>query len=88
MARWFETHDTADFWDAFEPLTPLELPAEEKRRIGREARRRRLVTLRLDAEYIAAAKAVAARKGIPYLTQLRLWIGEGMRSELSKCRTA
>lgn len=86
MARWFETHDTADVWHEFEEVTPLSLPVEERRRILREARTRKLVTLRLDPDQIASARAIAARKGIPYLTQLRLWIREGMRRERVETR--
>lgn len=81
MARWFETHDTADLWEEFEEVEPIELPADERRRIQRESRRKVLVTLRLDPDLIAAARASARRKGIPYLTQLRLWIREGIRHE-------
>ena len=81
MARWFETHDTADYWDEFKEVEPIELDPQERRRIRREARRKRLVTLRLAPEQIAAARAVARRKGIPYLTQLRLWIHLGMANE-------
>lgn len=81
MARWFETHDTADLWNEFEEVEPLQLPTDECRRIQRESRLKKLVTLRLDPDLIAAARAAARRKGIPYLAQLRLWIREGIRHE-------
>jgi len=36
------------------------------------------VTLRLEANQIAAAKAVALRKSAPYQTLIRMWISEAL----------
>jgi predicted DNA binding CopG/RHH family protein len=39
------------------------------------------VTLRLEPSQIEAVKKIAAKKGLPYQTLIRLWIAEKIRNE-------
>jgi hypothetical protein len=40
------------------------------------------VTLRLEANQIAAAEVVALRKSVPHQTLIRMWISEALVREL------
>jgi predicted DNA binding CopG/RHH family protein len=40
------------------------------------------VTLRLEVDQIAAAKAIALWKSVPYQTLIRMWISEALVKEL------
>lgn len=79
--RFVETHDLADYWDEFEEAEPIELARSLARRIDRAARRKQLISLRLETWQIRAAKALAARRGVPYHAVIRHWIDEGMRAD-------
>lgn len=84
---WFvETHDMSDYWDQLEPAEPIELSPALKRKIDREARRMKLVALRLPPDQVHLARATARRNGISYSTQLRIWLTRGMAEDLSKGR--
>src|SRR5438309_2304929 len=69
--RFVETHDLASYWDEFEEADRLELKPELATRIGRRAHRKKLISLRLDEWQLRAAKAIAARRKIPYHAVLR-----------------
>jgi predicted DNA binding CopG/RHH family protein len=77
-AEFWETHSVSDYWDEFEPVKE-ELDPKLKAQIKARANLKR-VTLRLSQEQIAAAKRIAAEKGIPYQTLIRMWIVEGIKS--------
>lgn len=51
--------------------------------LGVEKRRpqKKMISLRLNEEYLAAVKRVAEEKGIPYQTLMRLWLVERLREE-------
>ena len=80
-ADFWATHDAADYIDALKPARLALAPALQ-RRIKARAKRKKLVTLRLEIDQIAAAKAVALRKSIPYQTLIRMWISEALVREL------
>lgn len=78
-AEFWETHSVSDYWDEFEPVK-VELNPKLKAKIKARANLKR-VTLRLSQEQIAAAKRIAAKKGIPYQTLMRMWIVEGINAQ-------
>ncbi len=79
--RFAETHDLADYWDEFEEVDePVELARPLAREIDRRARRKQLISLRIETWQLRVAKAEAARRGTPYHAVLRDWISQGMRA--------
>ncbi len=81
-AEFWETHSVSDYWEELEPVKE-ELDPELKAKIKARANLKR-VTLRLSQEQIAAAKRIAAEKGIPYQTLMRMWIVEGIKAQGGK----
>jgi hypothetical protein len=80
-AEFWATHDSADYWDEFQDVDePLELDPELAQAIDRRSRRKTLVSLRLEAWQVRLARAVAARRRLPYHAVLRGWIEQGIRS--------
>lgn len=88
FVRFVETHDLADYWDELGECDPIELSPALKQKIDREAQRMKLVALRLPPGQVQLAKAAARRNGIPYSTQLRVWLTRGMTAELTPKRRA
>ena len=81
-ARYWETHSVAGIWDKLPRAKPFKLsPALSKAIRERYLRRKQAISLRLESAQIAQAKKIARHKSIGYQTQLRLWIGEGIRRE-------
>lgn len=78
-AEFWETHSVSDYWNEFESVRE-ELDPKLKAKIKARANLKR-VTLRLSQEQIAAAKRIAAEKGIPYQTLMRMWIVEGIKAQ-------
>jgi predicted DNA binding CopG/RHH family protein len=50
----------------------------------RRAQAKSPISIRLVPEQIEAAKKIAATKPVPYQTQLRMWIAEGIRREAKR----
>ncbi len=71
-AAYWEAHSTAPHWDEMEPVE-VEVAAPRPRT--------KLISMRLNEEYLAAIKRVAREKGIPYQTLMRLWLVERLRQE-------
>lgn len=80
FVRFVETHDLSDYWDAFEPVEPSAADPELAAAIDRRARRKKLISLRLETWQIRLARAVAAREGIPYHAVIRRWIDRGIQT--------
>jgi predicted DNA binding CopG/RHH family protein len=81
-ADYFDTHSVADGWSELEKTKPpLVSRALEKSIRERHQAAKAAISIRLDAEQIAAAKKIAAAKSVGYQTQLRMWIAEGIRRE-------
>ena len=81
-ARYWETHSVADIWEKLPPARPIKLsPALSKAIRERHLRRKQAAALLLNPAQLAAAKRIAKRKSIPYETQVRHWIAEGIRRE-------
>ena len=85
FAEWVDTHDTSRVWDRLKPARRLKMPPEQVLAIKeRHAARKAAISIRLDREQIKAARKIAAKKSIGYQTQLRMWIAEGIRREVTR----
>src|SRR5574341_2167453 len=69
-AQWFDSHDTAEYEDAFEDV------AEDLRFVVSRGRPKRAITVRLEAETLAALTRQARAKGVGPSTLARRWIRE------------
>jgi predicted DNA binding CopG/RHH family protein len=84
-AEYLETHSVAEVWDQLpeqkqaKPSTALKKLIQE-----RHAKAKSPISIRLVPEQIEAAKKIAATKSVPYQTQLRMWIAEGIRREAKR----
>ena len=72
-AEFWDTHDSTEFLRRMKPAK-LQFPKPRKR----------LVSMRLPESGIIALKRVAARKGVGYLTLVRIWVIERLFEELEK----
>jgi len=78
-AKFWSTHSLAQIWDQLEPVEIK--VAAEPRRITLRRVPKKPVTLRLEAQQIARAKALARTKSLSYQALLRSWISEGIARE-------
>jgi len=78
-AKFWSTHSLAQIWDQLEPVEIK--VADEPRRITLRRVPKKPVTLRLEAQQIARAKALARTKSLSYQALLRSWISEGIARE-------
>ena len=83
-ADYFQTHSVAEAWHQLPRAVPAKASAALERSIRERHRAKSPISIRLDAEQIAAAKRVAASKSVGYQTQLRMWIAEGIRREAKR----
>jgi predicted DNA binding CopG/RHH family protein len=84
-ANYFQTHFVADLWNRLPEAEPAKVSkALEKSIRERHAAAKSPISIRLDPGQIAAAKKIAAAKSVGYQTQLRMWIGEGIRREAKR----
>ena len=72
-ARFWDSHDSTEFLSEFHPAG-LKFPKPGKK----------LVSMRLPEFEITGLKRIAARKGIGYLTLIRIWITEKFFQEIKK----
>jgi len=80
-AKFWDIHNTLDYARG-EPVG-LELEPELARKLAEKQGTKR-VTLRLREQQIAAAKAIARKRDIPYQTLMRSWIAEGIEREQAR----
>lgn len=79
-AEFWSTHDSAEYWDDLEKvLEPLELDPALERAIDRRARQKKIISLRLEDWQIRLARAIAAKRKVPYHSVIRGWIEQGIR---------
>ncbi len=64
-AKWFDTHDMADYQDEFETV-----PARFAKNLSQG------ITVRLDPQTLAQVRSRAREKGIGPTTLIRMWIME------------
>ena len=84
-ARFWTTHSPLDYSDEFTDVKePFEFAPKllEKAAKKREERKRQL-TLRMGQRQIDLARIIAKWKGLAYQTQIRMWVIEGIRKELT-----
>ena len=72
-AKFWDTHDTTKYLGEFKP-TNVKFPKP----------RMKLVSMRLPEPAIVGLKRLAARKGIGYLTLIRIWVAEKYSEEAKK----
>ena len=68
--RFWDTHSVTEFLSEFKPVK-VEFVRPKKK----------LISLRLDTPQIASLKEIASRKGLGYLSLIRLWINERLSKE-------
>ena len=72
-AKFWDEHDTAEFLGE---LGPAKLTFARPRK--------RLISLRLPESEILSLKKVARRRGLGYLTMMRMWVTEKLLTELKR----
>jgi len=78
-AEFWATHDSTNYWEEFQYVTePLEIEPRLAWAIDRKARRKQLVSIRLESWQVRLARAVAVRSGVPYHTVIRNWVSRGI----------
>jgi hypothetical protein len=88
MARFFDTHSVADYWDQMEDVDEVFVLAPALARRIRERMKKRLMSLRLEEWQIRRAREIARQKKIPYQALMREWITRGIRADSAKSRRA
>lgn len=75
MAKWFDSHDMADYWDELKPV---------KLRFAK--RLSQALNIRLDPETLEELRAQAAESGIGATTLARMWILERLKQQRSQSK--
>jgi len=70
IVEFFETHDTADYWDQMEDVTD---------RVGFKRLRDKIVSVRLSEADLKLLKRIAAERGLGHTTLIRTWVEEKLR---------
>lgn len=71
-ARFWDTHDLADYWDEFRPA-----------RVGFARNLSQGITIRFDSETLEKLRGEARKKGIGPSTLARMWILERLEAAVS-----
>ncbi|MBI4318187.1 MAG: hypothetical protein HY675_06830 [Chloroflexi bacterium] len=69
-ARWFDTHDMADYQDEFKPV---------KARFAKNLSKG--ITIRLDQDTLEALRAYAHERGLGPTTVIRMWVLERLKEQ-------
>ena len=70
-AKFWENHSITEFEDDLVEIKNVRFPKPRKR----------LISLRIDDTMISSLKKTAAKKGLGYLTLIRMWIAERLSKE-------
>lgn len=70
-AKFWENHSITEFEDDLVEIKYVRFPKPRKR----------LISLRIDDTMISSLKKTAAKKGLGYLTLIRMWIAERLSKE-------
>ena len=70
-ADFWQKHSVTEFEDGLEEVTDVHFPKPRKR----------LISLRIDDRMVASLKKAASRRGIGYLTLIRIWISDRLYRE-------
>ena len=68
--KFWDTHSVTDFLDEFKPAKVKFIKPKKK-----------LVSIRLDADQIEALKSAAVEQGLGYLSLIRVWISQCLKKE-------
>lgn len=75
ITRFWDTHDSADFWDQLEPVDePIVFATSPKKSIS----------IRLPEAMTVKLKQIARQKGIGYQPLIRMWLLERLAEETKK----
>jgi hypothetical protein len=77
MAKWWDTHDAADYWDE---LKPVRVRVAKNLSEG--------ITIRFDRETLEELRARAHKRGIAPTALARTWIIERLKEEKHHKRSA
>lgn len=72
-ARFWDEHDSTEYFDDFEPVD-IKVSPELENEIIDKRELKKPVTLRLEPSQIDAVKKNAYKKGLPYQTLIRMWV--------------
>lgn len=80
-ACFWDKNDSTKYFDQFKPAEVKLSPAlKEQVNLKREIKKP--ITLRMDPNQINIIKEIAAEKGLPYQTLIRMWITERVKKEV------
>lgn len=78
-AEFWMKQDTADFWSSFEDIKdPLEISPRLRSQVRGRHEKMKLISIRIYPSQLRMAKAIAAKKHIPYQTLLRSFMESGL----------
>ena len=78
--KFWQSHPVTDYLNELEP-GELRLSSMLKEKIKKRVEEKAKITMWLNKRYVEETKRIAAHKGVPYQTLLRLWIANSIRSE-------
>ncbi len=73
-------NEEAAFWKTHS-ITEFEEELEEVKNVHFPKPRKRLISLRIDDQMINSLKKAAAKRGLGYLTLIRMWVAEKLAVE-------
>ena len=79
-AEFWDTHSIAKIWGQLEKAK-IKLSHSLNAKIRERHKAKKLISLRLEPEQIESLKTVASKKGIGYLTLIRMWVNEKLFEE-------
>ena len=79
-AEFWDTHSMASLWDQLEAVK-VKLSSSLAAKMRERRKAKKLISLRLEQNQIESLKNVASRKGIGYLTLIRMWVMERLSRE-------
>lgn len=79
-AEFWDTHSIAKVWNQLEEAK-IEVSDSLKQKMLQRRKAKKLISLRLEQDQIQSLKNVASKKGIGYLTMIRMWVNEKLSKE-------
>jgi predicted DNA binding CopG/RHH family protein len=79
-AEFWDTHSIAKIWNQLEKAK-VELSHPLKAKINERRKAKKFISLRLEPEQIESLKTLSSKKGIGYLTLIRMWVSEKLSQE-------
>ena len=79
-AKFWDTHSVSKIMNQMEPVN-LTVSHGLKKKIELRHKAKKLISLRIEGDKIDSLKEVASKKGIGYLTLIRMWVIEKLAKE-------